>query len=71
MAGEAAAAFVVVDDHYPRDAGKIRRWVRERLADYASPLGPPRPRPSRNATGTVLKGELCRQAEELPERAPR
>jgi long-chain acyl-CoA synthetase len=69
VAGEAVAAFVVpTTNPAPAGpgAGELRRWVRDRLADYAAPRwvhlvdGLPR-----NATGKVVKTELRRRATEL------
>ncbi len=67
VAGEAVVAFVVASDPArPPDPPELRRWVRERLADYAAPrrvhLIDDLPR---NATGKVLKTELRQRAAEL------
>ncbi len=72
VAGEAVAAFVVLTDGGRTDgsgrvpAAELRRWVRERLADYAAPrwihLVDDLPR---NPTGKVLKPQLRRRAATL------
>ncbi|MBW3626929.1 MAG: AMP-binding protein [Actinobacteria bacterium] len=72
VAGEAVAAFVVpttAGGTAGPGAGELRRWVRDRLADYAAPRwvhlvdGLPR-----NATGKVVKTDLRRRAAELASR---
>ncbi len=73
VAGEAVAAFVVpttAGDTAGPAAGELRRWVRDRLADYAAPRwvhvvdGLPR-----NPTGKVVKADLRRRAAELASRS--
>jgi acyl-CoA synthetase (AMP-forming)/AMP-acid ligase II len=70
VAGEAVVAFVTAcSDAHPEPV-ELRRWVRDRLADYAAPrwvhVVTELPR---NATGKVFKPELRRQAAELARRA--
>ncbi len=71
VAGEAVAAFVTGCDGETPESAELRRWVRRRLADYATPrwvhvVG----ELPRNATGKVVKAELRRRAAELAGRAP-
>ncbi len=70
VAGEAVVAFVVPTPGTAPEPGVLRRWVRERLADYATPrwvhVVDELPR---NATGKVLKRELRERAAELAQAA--
>ena len=70
LAGQAVVAFVTPAAAPPPDAGELRRWVRDRLADYAAPRWVHHlDELPRNATGKVRKPELRERAAVLAARS--